>query len=84
MVFPLFDFFKPIMLYPEEFKIYSLFYLFILLLSIVIMVYYGTETYKRAYKNMIYYKIANMDTLITLGSLSAMFMAIFFSILYQY
>ncbi|CAD8173001.1 unnamed protein product [Paramecium pentaurelia] len=81
-IMPHFEFYTPILTYPNEKSIFSLYLVLIFIMTTLTLVKFGTQTYKNAYQLFIKYKMFNMDTLLTLGSLAAYVMSIFMLIVY--
>ena len=51
--------------------------IFLLIFTYLVLKEFGWHTYKRSYFNYKNYKALNMESLITLGSLSSVFMSIY-------
>ena len=82
LVFPLFDFFYKAIIFPLSFNIFSIYTIFMLVITILVMLKFGFKTYKNSITNFYHSKSLNMESLITLGSLSSFFMSIFLIIGY--
>lgn len=54
-----------------------------IILTVFTMFYFGLNTYKNAYSLFIHYRMFNMDTLLTLGSLAAFSMSALLIVVYS-
>lgn len=82
-ILPNFEFYSPVMIYPNSNNIFSLYMVGMLILTVFTMFYFGLNTYKNAYNLFIHYQMFNMDTLLTLGSLAAFSMSALLIIVYS-
>lgn len=84
MIFPVLpslkDFYKECITFPEEFGIYSFSVLLNIFITFYVMWKYSKNIINRAFNNYKHYKVTNMETLIALGSLSAIFLFVYFLI----
>jgi cation transport ATPase len=78
----MFDFFHEVEAYPYSWNVFSIYLLIMLFITMGTIYKFGLTTYKNAYYNFKDYKMLNMETLVTLGSLSAFIMALFVIISY--
>ena len=83
MILPQFNFMEKVLVYPVEQNILSVYALVIGIITLFVLYYYGWETFKSAAKNLFLHRTLNMETLITLGSLSAIVMLAYLTVLYQ-
>lgn len=83
MILPLFSFYEPIMMYPENDSVFSIYLGIFFVLTIFTLLYFGTQTFKNAYTMFVHYRMFNMDTLLTLGSLAAFIMSLLLIIAYS-
>lgn len=70
------------MLYPESQNVFSVYMVVLGLLTAYTLMTYGTQTYKNAWSLFIQYRMFNMDTLLTLGSLAALTMSAMLIVVY--
>lgn len=81
-ILPHFDFYGPVMLFPHTGSIFSVYLILMFLLTTFTIIYFGFGTYKNAYSMFVQYRMFNMDTLLTLGSLAAYSMSILLIVVY--
>ncbi|CAD8196301.1 unnamed protein product [Paramecium octaurelia] len=81
-IMPHFDYYNPFLSYPHEESIFSIYLVFIFFTTTFTLIQFGTPTYKNAYRLFIKYRMCNMDTLLTLGSLAAYCMSLFLIVVY--
>ena len=78
MVLPNFKFFLPIITFPSFFGVFSFFFFFILALTYYTLRIFAFGIFQRAYDNYFNYsRTLNMESLITVGSLSSLIMAVY-------
>lgn len=77
LILPIFDFFIDVQVYPLSWNILTLYVLFLLLLTLFTIYYFGKGPIINSFVNFKRYAIMNMETLVALGTLSAIIMAIF-------
>lgn len=77
------DFYHKILLYPLENGIFTYYLIFIIILSQFIFIFFGKIIIKRAYQNFAEFRSVSMDTLVSIGSLSALLMGYFLLVLYK-
>lgn len=82
MLVPQFEMFHAMILYPRQLHLFSFYTLFIIYFTFLTIRKFGWHIYLNAYHSYVQYRALNMDTLITLGSLSALAMAFFLLGLY--
>jgi len=82
-ILPHFEFYSPVMIYPNKNNIFSIYMVSMVILTIFTMFYFGLNTYKNAYSLFIQYRMFNMDTLLTLGSLAAFIMSTLLMVVYS-
>ncbi|KAM3127424.1 hypothetical protein pb186bvf_020457 [Paramecium bursaria] len=82
MILPNFEELEQFMLYPDNNTVFSIYLLLLLSLTLFTLYTFGLSTYKRAYLLFKQHRMFNMDTLLTMGTLSAFFMSIFLIIIY--
>jgi P-type Cu+ transporter len=72
-----------VLIYPESMSVFSYYAFLIGLLTIFVLRHYGLEIFKNTWNNYTKYRLLNMETLITLGSLSATIMLVYLIIIYS-
>lgn len=77
IVLPSFRFFEPYITYPYKMRIFSLYMLIVFIITISSIYQFGLNVYKRTINNFIKYRNLNMETLITLGSLSSLLLTLY-------
>lgn len=82
MILPNFDELEQFMIYPENNTVFSFYLIYLLLLTLFTLYSFGLSIYKRAFLLFKQHRMFNMDTLLTLGTLSAFFMSLFLIIIY--
>ena len=82
MILPMTTRFDEALMYPNN-NFCSLYMIVGFLITVFTMVVFGTKFYKSAFYNYTKQRILNMDTLVTLGSLSAFVMTLFMIIIYS-
>jgi cation transport ATPase len=70
------------LIFPFSFGVFSLYSLTMLSLTVLVLKNYGWKIFVGSWKNFRKYKLLNMETLITLGSVSASLMLIYLAIIY--
>lgn len=82
MIFPLFDWFKEPSVYPQEWSIFSVYYLVMLAFTIFTVLLYGIPMYKSAFVNFKKEGTIPIEFLITLASIGSIIMSIYLTIVY--
>lgn len=81
LVFPEFSWMESAMTWPERegsrFRVMSVYLILNYALTLLSMHWFGLQTYRNAFSNYVNFRIFNMETLITLGSLSAFLLSLF-------
>lgn len=83
LIFPVFEFFYEVIIYPMSFNVFSIYTIFMFIITLIVMWRFGIKTYKSAFQIFIKSKVLNMETLITVGSLASFIMAVFLIIGYS-
>ncbi len=81
-ILPIFDFFRPIEVYPNDTNIFSFYLLFIYLLTAFSIAKFGMSSMSSSLQYLRNYKKINVETLICIASLAAIFLAHFLIITY--
>ncbi|CAD8121000.1 unnamed protein product [Paramecium sonneborni] len=81
-IMPHIDYYNPFLSYPHEESIFSVYLIVIFFMTSFTLIIFGTPIYRNAYQLFFKYKMFNMDTLLTLGSLAAFSMSLFLIIVY--
>lgn len=71
-------------MYPSELGIFSIYLIVMFLLTLFTMWKYGKASYYNAFINYKKYRLLNMDSLVTLGSLSAFTMSVMLMVVYAH
>lgn len=82
LILPFCEFLSSMIVYPESFNIISIYTIFMFFITIMVMLKFGRKTFLSSIFNFYKYKSLNMESLITLGSLSSFFMALFLLVAY--
>jgi Cu+-exporting ATPase len=82
MILPMFEFFEHVILYPSEWGIFTMYLIGSFMITVYTMYAYGWKCYRSAYLNFRHYRLLNMDSLVSLGSISAFIMSVMLMIVY--
>ena len=73
---PLSGVFDDVIVYPMQWNIYSLYLIGMFLFTSLVVKFYGISTFISAWRNFYEYRTLNMESLITMGSVSTFIMAL--------
>jgi cation transport ATPase len=79
---PQLDFMHPIIAFPCSWNLFSIYLLVMTGTTAAVVARYGLRTFRSAILNWWHFNSLSMDTLITLGSIASLLMAIFLAIIY--
>lgn len=82
LIIPQFEFFDETYVYPREWNVFSIYMICVFIVTNFTIYKFGIKTFVNTYKNYFNYKILNMETLITIGSLASYIMGVFLAIIY--
>jgi Cu+-exporting ATPase len=83
MILPVFSFFEDVLTYPKTNGIFSAYIIIGFIATLFTMWVFGRKCYINAIINYRKFKLLNMDSLVTLGSISAFIMSLLLMIVYQ-
>ena len=83
MIIPQLESSTALLIFPYEMGIFSFYMIVMIEISAFVLYKYGFPTFRSAWHNIWEYRSLTMETLITIGSLSAIIMSIFLMIIYS-